>query len=196
MPGSARQILQPPSLLSRLAPQVAAQRALFLTSSEGGAGQAGEGGRVLSSYVLEMKAVATEHAAGGASAASKRFLVVQHRAGGEAAALAEQLSQQFAVPLVPWGAVAADITDAGGADGGQGANVQQAAVGSSNGSSNGNGAAAAVQQEGAPSSSGGADAQQQASGRAFCFLPLPARTGLPVHINAFFELSSNRRDIW
>lgn len=33
-------------------------------------------------------------------------------------------------------------------------------------------------------------------GRAFCFLPLPINTGLPVHINAYFELSSNRRDIW
>ncbi|KAL3643316.1 hypothetical protein CASFOL_014131 [Castilleja foliolosa] len=33
-------------------------------------------------------------------------------------------------------------------------------------------------------------------GRAFNFLPLPINTGLPVHINAYFELSSNRRDIW
>ncbi|KAK6931871.1 hypothetical protein RJ641_003664 [Dillenia turbinata] len=33
-------------------------------------------------------------------------------------------------------------------------------------------------------------------GRAFCFLPLPIFTGFPVHINACFELSSNRRDIW
>ncbi|KAK9115561.1 hypothetical protein Sjap_014508 [Stephania japonica] len=33
-------------------------------------------------------------------------------------------------------------------------------------------------------------------GRAFCFLPLPISTGLPVHVNAYFELSSNRRDIW
>ncbi|KAJ4961747.1 hypothetical protein NE237_021657 [Protea cynaroides] len=33
-------------------------------------------------------------------------------------------------------------------------------------------------------------------GRAFCFLPLPISTGLPSHINAYFELSSNRRDIW
>ena len=33
-------------------------------------------------------------------------------------------------------------------------------------------------------------------GQAFCFLPLPTETGLPVHINGFFELSSNRRDIW
>lgn len=33
-------------------------------------------------------------------------------------------------------------------------------------------------------------------GQAFCFLPLPINTGLPVHVNAYFELSSNRRDIW
>ncbi|CAI5478867.1 unnamed protein product, partial [Closterium sp. Yama58-4] len=33
-------------------------------------------------------------------------------------------------------------------------------------------------------------------GRAFCFLPLPVRPNLPVHINGYFELSSNRRDIW
>jgi hypothetical protein len=33
-------------------------------------------------------------------------------------------------------------------------------------------------------------------GNAFCFLPLPAETGFPVHINGYFELSSNRRDIW
>ena len=33
-------------------------------------------------------------------------------------------------------------------------------------------------------------------GSAFCFLPLPVRTGLPCHVNAFFELSTNRRDIW
>lgn len=33
-------------------------------------------------------------------------------------------------------------------------------------------------------------------GRAFCFLPLPAETGLPVHVHGYFELSSNRRNIW
>ncbi|KAK4261932.1 hypothetical protein QN277_004866 [Acacia crassicarpa] len=33
-------------------------------------------------------------------------------------------------------------------------------------------------------------------GHAFCFLPLPISTCLPVHVNAYFELSSNRRDIW
>jgi hypothetical protein len=34
------------------------------------------------------------------------------------------------------------------------------------------------------------------NGKAFCTLPLPVYVGLPVHINAYFELSSNRRDIW
>lgn len=33
-------------------------------------------------------------------------------------------------------------------------------------------------------------------GLAFCFLPLPLITGLPVHVNGYFELSQNRRDIW
>ena len=37
---------------------------------------------------------------------------------------------------------------------------------------------------------------EQTVGRAFTFLPLPVKTGLPVHVNAYFELSSNRRDIW
>ncbi|KAK1380492.1 Sacsin [Heracleum sosnowskyi] len=39
-------------------------------------------------------------------------------------------------------------------------------------------------------------ARDNFEGRAFCFLPLPISTGLPVHVNAYFELSSNRRDIW
>lgn len=34
------------------------------------------------------------------------------------------------------------------------------------------------------------------SGAAYCFLPLPIQTELPVMVNGFFELSSNRRDIW
>ncbi|XP_019945613.2 sacsin [Paralichthys olivaceus] len=33
-------------------------------------------------------------------------------------------------------------------------------------------------------------------GEAFCSLPLPGRTGLPVHINANFEVDSSRRSLW
>jgi len=32
-------------------------------------------------------------------------------------------------------------------------------------------------------------------GRAFCYLPLPVATGLPVHINAMFALHSDRRQL-
>eukprot|EP00760_Papus_ankaliazontas_P023402 PhM_4_TR2050/c0_g1_i1/m.57990/K17592/SACS; sacsin len=34
------------------------------------------------------------------------------------------------------------------------------------------------------------------AGRVYCFLPLPTETGLPLHINGFFELSADRRTIW
>jgi sacsin len=40
------------------------------------------------------------------------------------------------------------------------------------------------------------DSFEPIKGRAFCFLPLPTHTGLPVHVNGAFELSSNRRDVW
>ena len=33
-------------------------------------------------------------------------------------------------------------------------------------------------------------------GKIFCFLPLPELSGLPVHINGQFVLSSNRRSLW
>ncbi|KAF4109302.1 hypothetical protein G5714_010375 [Onychostoma macrolepis] len=36
----------------------------------------------------------------------------------------------------------------------------------------------------------------QFTGRAFCSLPLPGQTGLPVHVNANFEVDSSRRDLW
>lgn len=37
---------------------------------------------------------------------------------------------------------------------------------------------------------------RETPGKAYCFLPLPVLTGLPVHVNGYFELSANRRDIW
>ena len=42
----------------------------------------------------------------------------------------------------------------------------------------------------------GGPAPPALQGMAACFLPLPVATGLPVHVNGYFELSSNRRDIW
>lgn len=34
------------------------------------------------------------------------------------------------------------------------------------------------------------------TGGAFCSLPLPGKTGLPVHINANFEVDSGRKNLW
>lgn len=42
----------------------------------------------------------------------------------------------------------------------------------------------------------GQDQTLAVKGQAFCFLPLPVSTALPAHLNGYFELSSNRRDIW
>jgi hypothetical protein len=93
----------------------------------------------------------------------QRFLVSQRRGPQQLLAMASDLSKQFQVPLIAWGAVAADVTPAQSADG-------------------------SSSQE----SSSESAITQVAPGRAFCFLPLPALTSLPVHINGFFELSSNR----
>lgn len=87
----------------------------------------------------------------------QRFLVSQRRGPPPLLAMAGDLSKQFQVPLIAWGAVAADIT---------------------------------AYDDVSSLSADVADAI--APGRAFCFLPLPALTSLPVHINGFFELSSNR----
>ena len=38
--------------------------------------------------------------------------------------------------------------------------------------------------------------QHSKSYRAFCFLPLPIETGLPVHVNGQFVLDSSRRNLW
>ena len=43
---------------------------------------------------------------------------------------------------------------------------------------------------------GQASELQELEGKAYCFLPLPLTTSLPVSVNGYFELSSNRRDLW
>jgi sacsin len=126
-------------------------RALVRAPSSASLGRLRQG--TSSSFQLELNS--TDHSR--ASCSVRRFLVSQASAGGEAADMALELSKHLSAPLVPWGAVAADIT--------------------------------------VPTDDSVA-APPIAPGQAFCFLPLPALTGLPVHINGFFELSSNRRDIW
>lgn len=197
---SAEPVLMFSCHISNMDKSVAAQRALFLTSSSTTAGKNGDG-KILSSYMLEMQALTSAAAAGAGygdagSSCTKCYLIVQHKAGGEAAQLAEQLSQQFAVPLVPWGAVAAEITDASGSSSSSSTQLAADPASGQAPDSTAGTTTAAGKAAAAAASAGSTISSAQASGRAFCFLPLPAKTGLPVHINAFFELSSNRRDIW
>jgi hypothetical protein len=37
---------------------------------------------------------------------------------------------------------------------------------------------------------------QPVAGKAFCTLPLPLTTHIPVHVNATFALTDTRRDLW
>lgn len=76
------------------------------------------------------------HGAAGSGPLHRTYLITQHKAGGWAAELAGDLSKQLGVPLVPWAAVAAEITAAAAEPGGI-----------------------------------------SPDGQAFCFLPLPTKTG-------------------
>jgi sacsin len=111
------------------------------------------------------------------------YLIVSGLMGGEARRVAcEERSRHL--KLVPLGAVAACISRVGSQS-----HVRTYMDTSSNGpkgmSSPKAGLAGAVGSCFPPT-----------VGQAFCFLPLPVRTQLPVHVNAYWELSANRRDIW
>eukprot|EP00955_Chlamydomonas_euryale_P053802 355618-Chlamydomonas_euryale.AAC.1 len=183
-PGALAPIVQFSCAVGNASVQLHHERALFTRASAaamaaaaaaavqaGGGGGGGGFGTARSpdgcESSFELLLTSTHHVpdAAGANVATRTrtFLVCQGAAGGATASLAMQLSSNLASPLVPWGAVAADITPPGTPDG-------------SNGDADGCGG--------------------HREGRAFCFLPLPARTGLPLHVNGFFELSSNRRDVW
>ncbi|KAI5066266.1 hypothetical protein GOP47_0018890 [Adiantum capillus-veneris] len=97
------------------------------------------------------------------------WIVSEYLGGRQAVTMASSLGNRN-YGFVPWAGVAAKI----------GAESNFTKIGS------------LIEPE--PASSGSRRASLE--GRAFCFLPLPVKSGLPVHVNAYFELSSNRRDIW
>ena len=100
------------------------------------------------------------------------FLVVCGLMGGEARRVAcEETSRHL--KLIPYGAVAACISRVG-----QTGQIPESGPSSMEGSGVGGSCFPPI------------------VGKAFCFLPLPVRTMLPVHTNAYWELSANRRDIW
>ncbi len=100
----------------------------------------------------------------------QRWLVANALCGGAARELAVRTFRGSGAKMVPWVGLAARLDAEGPAAA----------------------AAAAAAAAGKGSGPGG----QAPGGRAFCFLPLPIATGLPLHVNGYFELSSNRRDIW
>jgi sacsin len=99
------------------------------------------------------------------------WLICNQLSGGAARALALKAWKEDKTKMVPWVGVAARLSPAAPAPAG----------------------GLAVQPD---STVTGLSLNSSQGGRAFCFLPLPAFTCLPVHINGYFELSSNRRDVW
>jgi sacsin len=106
-------------------------------------------------------------------AVREEWLVCNQLGGGDARALALKAWRDEKVKMVPWVGVAARLTSSSSSISGEGLLADDGAAGL-----------------------GRSDAAGALAGRAFCFLPLPAATGLPAHINGYFELSSNRRDVW
>jgi sacsin len=98
-----------------------------------------------------------------------RTFFVSQACGVDLKPLVKSGREKFGMKLVPWAAVAAELTPR------------------------------EEEEEDEEEEENGGDRKHAvavADGRAFTFLPLPVKTGLPVHVNAYFELSSNRRDIW
>ena len=111
------------------------------------------------------------------------YLIVSGLMGGEARRVAcEERSRHL--KLVPLGAVAACISRVGSQS-----HIRSYTDNSTNGPKGANNQLAGL--TGAVTS-----CFPPTVGQAFCFLPLPVRTQLPVHVNAYWELSANRRDIW
>ncbi len=109
---------------------------------------------------------------GGSSSDDEQFLVLNALGGGAAREAALAAWKESSRKFLPWVGIAAPL-------GGLGENSHL-----------GGGAIAAT------AGGGGTAIAGAAAGRAFCFLPLPVPTGLPVAVNGYFELSSNRRDVW
>jgi len=97
------------------------------------------------------------------------FMVVACLGGGDAQKMAIDIKNQ-AMKFIPWGGVAAHLRR--------------------------NGKSTLLNTENRKNHNQDKNNIKFVEGKAFCFLPLPVGTGMPVHINGYFELSSNRRDIW
>lgn len=66
-------------------------------------------------YALDLVSTHYPHGAKQGSQDTQRYLISQALGTGPVAQLAQQLSRQFTVPLIPWAAVAARVPELDGA---------------------------------------------------------------------------------
>ena len=118
------------------------------------------------------------------------FLVVACLGGGGVQAMAVDPKNQ-AMKFIPWGGVAAHLKR----NGVSAARARRKQIESDTAMVL-SGAVKARDLQAARERGGGGAAPPDKHGKGFCFLPLPVSTGMPVHVNGYFELSSNRRDVW
>jgi hypothetical protein len=129
---------------------------------------------------------------GGGELVLRRYLVGQGCCGAASTAwqLAVEGTADLGAPLVPWGAVALPLQVA--REGALASLLPKLVTMRLQAMLNDSVQGTACNRY---SSVGGYDIAGDYEGQAFCFLPLPTYTGLPAHINATFELSSNRRSV-
>lgn len=124
------------------------------------------------------------------------WIVVNALASGTARDIAVKAWHQSSTKMIPWVGVAARLSGNSNSSSFTSNNISSnSSLGSSLDTIQDAGQGQVAGDKAVALSSSSAP-EAPVAGQAFCFLPLPIPTGLPVHVNAFFELSSNRRDIW
>jgi sacsin len=195
--GSTEPVLLFSCSIANATPSLLQERALFLRASTAPPDKdvAGCFQLAITSADMALRPVCTAKAGAPPLTPSKvtrtrTYLISQRRGPRALLDRATELSRRLQAPLVAWGAVAAlvldDGTGAAGTGAVGGARHQHAQGVCSDASSH----CSSRSEECKDHNDTGY------GGRAFCFLPLPTFTGLPLHVNGYFELSSNRRDVW
>lgn len=153
-----------------------------ITDEEGGGDEEGRGGAEVTETSPSKKKLSVKSllgfkrkvkirgadSAGGPKFTKQCWYICNQLGGGESGVLSTR-PDVLHLRLVPWAGVAALISSSD--------DVLSAKTLTSSGG-------------------GGESTEVSFEGRGYCFLPLPVKTGLPLHVNGYFELSSNRRDIW
>eukprot|EP00884_Botryococcus_braunii_P020227 jgi/Botrbrau1/6889/Bobra.67_3s0008.1 len=149
---------------------------------------AGTSASALPSSIEIVRTTLTQGAASDSRPQEERWLLANALAGGRPQALAVEGAQRGR-GLVPWVGVAARLPLLSPVD-------PPVSSGERRRHRGGNGPQRSLDGPQRHASTWQDKATPLLKGQVFCFLPLPLFSGLPIHVNGFFELSSNRRDIW